>query len=110
MGNRGTMRRTMLWFGYLHFVIIRPAVDIFDPKVILTSIGAIFHLNIQYYDNFESYYQEYKYHEFYPFMLKGAKNIHQISTNNVHSLVFGNESSGLDDTYLNYGQSVFGTF
>ena len=107
MGNMGTMMRTMLGFGYLHLVIIRPAVDIFDPKVIRASMGAIFHLNIQYYDNFESYYQEYKYHEFYPFMLKGAKNIHQISTNNVHSLVFGNESSGLDDTYLNYGQSVF---
>ena len=37
-----------------------------------------------------------------------AKNIHQITAaNNKHSLVFGNESSGLPDDYLKYGQSVF---
>ena len=40
-------------------------------------------------------------------MLKGAKNIHHVHTNHVHALIFGNESSGLDDAFLNYGQSVF---
>ncbi|HCJ36938.1 MAG TPA: TrmH family RNA methyltransferase, partial [Erysipelotrichaceae bacterium] len=25
----------------------------------------------------------------------------------LHALIFGNESSGLDDSFLNYGQSVF---
>ena len=41
-------------------------------------------------------------------MLKGAKNIHLIEPDDKnYSLVFGNESHGLDNTYLNYGQSVF---
>ena len=40
-------------------------------------------------------------------MLKGAQNIHSVSTSHLHSLIFGNESSGLDDCYLEYGQSVF---
>ena len=41
-------------------------------------------------------------------MLKGAKNIHSIEPNEKnHSLVFGNESSGLPDEFLNYGQSIF---
>lgn len=107
MGNMGTIMRTMLGFGYCHLIIIRPAVDIFDPKVIRASMGAIFHLNIQYFDDFNTYYESYKHHEFYPLMLKGAKNIHQVSPQHVHSLIFGNESCGLDDQYLNYGQSVF---
>lgn len=107
MGNMGTIMRTMLGFGYHELVIIRPAVDIFDPKVIRASMGAIFHLNVRYYDDFESYYQEYAHHTFYPFMLKGAKNIHGITSTKPYSLVFGNESSGLADEYLNYGQSVF---
>ena len=107
MGNMGTIMRTMLGFHYFNLVIIRPAVDIFDPKVIRASMGAIFHLNIRYYDDFQTYYENYKNREFYPLMLKGAKNIHQVSTSQVHSLVFGNESHGLDDSYLNYGQSVF---
>lgn len=107
MGNMGTMMRTMLGFDYRHLIIIRPAVDVFDPKVIRASMGAIFHLNIKYYDSFETYYEQYRHHEFYPLMLKGAKNIHKVSTHRIHSLVFGNESSGLPDTYLQYGQSVF---
>lgn len=107
MGNMGTIMRTMLGFEYHNLIIIRPAVDIFDPKVIRSSMGAIFHLNIQYYDTFEDYYNEYKHHEYYPLMLKGAKNIHTVTTDKLHSLVFGNESSGLPDDYLNYGQSVF---
>lgn len=107
MGNMGTIMRTMLGFEYRNLVIIRPAVDVFDPKVIRASMGAIFHLNIQYYDHFEDYYLEYTHHEFYPLMLKGAQNIHTVSTNCIHSLIFGNESSGLPDHYLEYGQSVF---
>ncbi|MEG0367150.1 MAG: TrmH family RNA methyltransferase [Coprobacillus sp.] len=107
MGNMGTIMRTMLGFNYQNLIIIKPAVDIFDPKVVRSSMGAIFHLNIQYYQSFEEYYQEYKHHEFYPLMLKGAKNIHQVSTQHVCSLIFGNESSGLEDSYLEYGQSVF---
>ncbi len=107
MGNMGTIMRTMLGFGYHNLVIVKPAVDVFDPKVIRASMGAIFHLNIQYYTDFKTYYEDYKHHEFYPLMLKGAKNIHQVESTHLHSLVFGNESSGLDDEYLNYGQSVF---
>lgn len=107
MGNMGTIMRTMLGFHYHNLIIIKPAVDIFDPKVIRSSMGAIFHLNIEYYDYFETYYDKYQHHEIYPLMLKGAKNIHKVSTNHIHSLVFGNESSGLPDQYLEYGQSVF---
>lgn len=41
-------------------------------------------------------------------MLKGAKNIHLIEPDQQsHSLVFGNESSGLPDEFLDYGQSIF---
>ena len=107
MGNMGTIMRTMLGFNYRNLIIIRPACDIYDPKVVRSSMGAIFHLNIQYYDTFEDYYTQYKHHEFYPLMLKGAKNIHEVSTTQLHSLIFGNESSGLDDQFLDYGQSVF---
>lgn len=106
-GNLGTIMRTMLGFKYYNLIIIRPAIDMYDPKVIRASMGAIFHLNIKYYDNFKDYYNEYNDREYYPLMLKGATNIHKIVTNNTHSLIFGNESSGLDDSYLNYGKSVF---
>lgn len=107
MGNMGTIMRTMLGFGYRNLVIIKPAVDVFDPKVVRASMGAIFHLNVMYYDDFDTYYKQYQEREFYPFMLKGAKNVLQVSSLKTHSLIFGNESSGLDDCYADIGQSVF---
>ena len=56
---------------------------------------------------FDEYLKEFGDHHCYPFMLKGAKNIHQVKPVTPHSLIFGNESSGLDDIYMTYGQSVF---
>lgn len=108
MGNMGTIIRTMLGFGYRNLAIIRPGVDVFDPKVVRASMGALFNMNIQYFDNFEEYLHDYSSHQIYPLMLKGAKNIHQLEiSDQYHSLIFGNESSGLPNDYLNYGQSVF---
>lgn len=108
MGNMGTIIRTMLGFEYTNLAIIRPGVDVFDPKVIRSSMGALFTIRVEYFDSFEEYMARYKERKVYPLMLKGATNIHQMeSTNQKHSLVFGNESSGLPDTYLEYGQSIF---
>lgn len=106
-GNMGTIMRTMLGFGYRDLIIIRPCVDLYHPQVIRASMGAIFSLNIKLYQSFEEYLQDYPDHAIYPFMLKGATNIHRLVPAKPHTLVFGNESSGLDDHYLTYGQSVF---
>lgn len=106
MGNLGTMIRTMLGFGLSDLAIIRPGVDIYDPKVIRASMGAVFQLRFHYYDCFEDYYQEYADHHLYPMMLKGATSIHQVSKRYPFSVVFGNESSGLPDDYLDKGTSV----
>lgn len=108
MGNMGTIIRTMLGFNYSNLAIIKPGVDVFDPRVIRASMGALFNINFEYFNSFDEYLTKYPEREVYPLMLKGAKNIHQITAaNNKHSLVFGNESSGLPDDYLKYGQSVF---
>lgn len=108
MGNMGTIIRTMLGFNYTNLAIIRPGVDVFDPRVIRASMGALFNINFEYFDSFEDYLAKYPNRDVYPLMLKGAKNIHQIEPGNKkHSVVFGNESSGLPDEFLQYGQSIF---
>lgn len=109
MGNMGTIMRTMLGFNYFNLAIIKPGVDIFDPRVVRSSMGALFHLHVEYFDSFEDYQRSFPDHQIYALMLKGATNIHQLPSDHqrYHSLVFGNESSGLPDEYLNYGQSIF---
>lgn len=108
MGNMGTIIRTMLGFNYNNLAIIKPGVDVFDPKVLRASMGAVFNINIEYFDSFEDYLKEFNRRDIYTLMLKGATNIHQLNIEDrLHSLVFGNESSGLSDDYLKFGKSVF---
>ena len=55
MGNIGTIMRTMLGFNFKNLIIVRPCVDVFNPKVVRASMGAIFSLNIVEFDNVEEY-------------------------------------------------------
>lgn len=106
-GNLGNIMRTMMGFNLENLIIIRPSVDAMDPKTIRASMGALFHLNIEFFDNFKEYQEKYPYHEIYPFMLKGKKSLSKVENQHeLYSLVFGNESSGLDDSYLNFENTV----
>ena len=65
-GNLGTIIRTSVGFNLNNLIIIKPAVDIFDPKAVRASMGALFNLNFALYDSFDDYKKEYN-HNFYPF-------------------------------------------
>ena len=103
MGNLGTIIRSSVGFGLNNLVIIKPAVDIFNPKVIRSSMGAIFNLNFAYFDDFETYYKNSSNREFYPFMLKAKTNLKEVKPLNNYSLIFGPEASGLGDEFLQVG-------
>ena len=107
MGNLGTIFRTCLGFNIKNIAIISPCADIFNPKTIRASMGAIFSLNIEIFESFDEYYNKFKNNNIYTFMLKGTsilQNINEIKS--PYSLVFGNEGCGLDDSFLNIGTSV----
>ena len=102
MGNLGTIVRSCLGFNIKNIAIIRPGVDFFDPKVIRASMGSIFSCNICYFNNFDEYRKVFPNHTICTFMLQANKSLQEsIFTNeNKYSLVFGNESSGLDLSFL----------
>ena len=107
-GNLGTIVRSAMAFGYRDIAVIRPAVDAFDPHVLRASMGAFFRLRIKVYDCFEDYRAEFPSRPLYPFMLTGAVDVEQAAeaAPETHSLIFGNEASGLDDSFAELGQSV----
>lgn len=108
-GNLGTIIRSCVGFGITNLVIIEPAVDIFHPKVVRASMGAVFKIKFEYFSCFSRYDQEYgNEREYYPFMLNGVYRLGTFEHpgNKSYSLIFGNEASGLDDSYLNVGKSV----
>ena len=106
MGNMGTIMRTMLGFDIKNLIIIRPAVDTFNPKVVRASMGAIFSLNIVEYDNVEDYLKSNNNKKYF-FMLNGKNKLGKFDPIKENfDLVFGNEATGLPNTLLNYDESV----
>lgn len=106
MGNVGTIIRTMLGFNYKNLAIITPSVDMFNPKVIRASMGSIFGINIKLFSSFDEYKETYNKHKIYTFMTDGKLKLNEIEKDNLVSLVFGNESSGLDESYKKYESVV----
>jgi TrmH family RNA methyltransferase len=105
MGNLGTIARTMVGFEVRNLALVRPAVDIFDPRVVRSSMGAVFKLAFQYFDAFSEYTSLFS-HNVYPFMTNGKANLDKTNFQEPFALVFGNESSGLTDEYQMVGTSV----
>ena len=107
-GNLGTMLRTALGFGYRDIAIIRPAADAFDPHVVRASMGAIFGLNLRYYDDFEQYRAQFPHHMCYPFMLDASVPLSEAVRNRKtpFALIMGNEGSGLPPAFSRLGQPV----
>jgi len=97
--------RTMLGFDVLDLAIVRPAVDVFDPRVIRASMGAIFHLSFAYFDNFEAYSANFP-RAFYPFMTDGALSLRDARFESPYSLIFGNEGAGLPESFRSLGTSI----
>ena len=105
-GNLGTILRSGLGFGFNQLAIIRPAVDVFDPRTVRASMGSVFSSEIVYFDSFEEYSTQFGDREFYPFMLNATSALHQIQTKRVFSLIFGNEATGLPAEFASVGTSV----
>ena len=108
-GNVGTILRTSLGFGVEDVALIRPCVDVFDPRVVRASMGSMFQLRIHTYDTFEDYRADHPEHMLYPFMLDGSCPLEQALAGDVPekwALIFGNEGSGLPPEFAAMGQPV----
>ena len=108
-GNLGTILRTALGFGLENVALIRPCVDLFDPKTVRASMGSLFSLRVCLYDSFEDYLEVFPDRHLYPFMLDASLPLREVLRTPPlfpYSLVFGNEGSGLPPEFASYGQPV----
>jgi len=106
-GNLGTILRTMLGFYFKNLAIIKPAVDMFDPLVVRASMGAVFSINFEYFNSIEEYISKFSTHHLYLFMLNGKSSIENVKFVKPYSIIHGNESKGLDEKFLELGESVY---
>jgi TrmH family RNA methyltransferase len=111
MGNVGTIIRTATAFSIKDIAIISPGVDIHNPKVVRGSMGALFHVNIQYFESFSDYASVFCASELrkcYSFMLTAEKQL-TVSTcpkPELFTLIFGNEATGLPEEYKNWSEPI----
>ncbi|MDF2686708.1 MAG: tRNA methyltransferase, partial [Clostridia bacterium] len=108
MGNLGTIIRSIIGLGYKDLAIITPAADIYNPKTVRASMGALFKLNFRHFVSFDDYKTVFSEHKYFPFML-GAEyllNYENCPEADLFSLIFGNEAGGLEKSFLKVGQAI----
>ena len=97
MGNIGTIIRSCAGFGVNNLALIKGA-DAYNPKAVRASMGAFFHVNLEYFASIQDYIKAHgEGRELYAFMLNADNNLTDICAGDkIYTLIFGNESSGLD--------------
>ena len=88
-GNIGTLIRSAKAFGYE--TIITNINDIYNPKIIRSSQGAILSINILPISS----YKDLNEHQLIGTVVKDGIDIKNFSPNKKHAIVLGNESKGL---------------
>jgi len=104
--NLGTIIRSMLAFDFCDLAIIKPAVDNFNPDTIRASMGALFSIRFQLFNNINDYLDAYGTRDFFSLMTGGTNVLSDTKFSEPYSLIFGNESSGLPAEYSQFGESV----
>ena len=98
-GNLGTILRCGAAFGLHDIAIVGHAADIWHPKVLRASMGAMAHLRVQLFPHKNDYLEQFSQHWVYPFMLQSSTPLGAVSWHQPATLAFGNEASGLADEW-----------
>lgn len=98
-GNFGTMIRTSEAAGFDAIVTDSKTVDVYNPKVIRSTMGGIFRMPVMAVDDFVGFLEELKSLKvtLYAALLEGSQDFHEIKYNDRLGILIGNEGNGLSD-------------
>lgn len=103
-GNLGAIIRSADGAGVDLIILCNPKIDIFNPNVIRSSLGAVFNIKIII-ENFKNISYWLNKHKFIKiittFMNKKSKNLYEINLKNSIAIVIGSEDKGLSNYWLN---------
>lgn len=91
-GNLGTIVRLADWFGVEHIFCTKESVDLYNPKVIMSTMGSFSRVNVHYID-LKEYLKNYNGNIFGTFMEGESIYENQLPQNGI--LVMGNEANGI---------------
>ena len=98
-GNLGTIIRMCDWFGIKQVICSENTVDIYNPKVVQSTMGSLFRVNIMYTD-LSKYLAKVTTPIYGAFM--DGENIKTINADENMHLVMGNEANGISEEVEKY--------
>lgn len=98
-GNLGTMLRSAEGAGFDAIIADAKTVDVYNPKVIRSTMGSIFRIPVLYTEDLTATCNKLKDSgvTLYAAHLSGTKNYNEIDYSNRRGILIGNESNGLSD-------------
>ena len=101
-GNLGTMIRSAVAFNIDTIVLSPRTVDLYNQKVIRSTQGMLFHINIIVKD-LEEIIKELKQNNYkiYGTKVDNGKNVKEINIKDKYALVIGNEGNGMSEKVSN---------
>ena len=98
-GNLGTIIRIADWMGIRHIICSPETADVYNPKVVQATMGALARVHCHYVDNLAKVLAEYKAagYPIYGTLLEGQNMYHKdsILTKERGIIVMGNEGNGI---------------
>lgn len=101
-GNFWTILRTAAWFWMYNIICSQDCVELYNPKVVSASMGAIFHTKVHYMD-LEDFFQKNTFPVFSTSLWGQSLADVKFPKNGV--LVMGSESHGVSELSKNYSET-----
>ena len=100
-GNMGTILRTIDSVGLSQVIVSKKTADPFNPKVVRSTMGAIFRVNVIESDNLVETFKDLRKHKFKIFAtsLEDSKSIYDVELAK-KVIVIGNEANGVSKEVL----------
>jgi len=100
-GNMGTIIRIADWFGIKHIICSRETADIYNPKVVQSTMGSISRVQVSYTDLVDWLGELNDSVPVYGTLLSG-ENIYETKLVSKGLIIIGNESKGISDDVAFY--------
>lgn len=98
-GNLGTIIRMADWFGIDQIICSKETVDVYNPKVIQSTMGSFTRVQLHYID-LKEFSQNYSHPILGTFM--EGENIYQIEFPKDALLLMGNEANGISEDLMQF--------
>ena len=102
-GNLGSIIRLADWFGVSNILCSKNCVDVYNPKVVQSTMGSILRVSVNYVNLIKEIQNLSKY-KLFSSVLDG-RNINDIDINGNSIILFGNESKGISDELISLSEN-----